>query len=233
MQCVILAGGLATRLRPITERLPKSMIEICGRPFLEYQIELLKKNDIRDIVLCVGYLCERIEEYFQDGSRFGVNIEYSREENGLLGTGGAVKNADGLLDSEFFIMYGDSYLPIDFIKVQRYFKTRDISACMTVFRNRSLYDKSNVVFRDGIVEAYDKKAWRPEMDYIDYGLTILTKDVLNRIPARVTFDLAEFLSNLARHRELHGYEVYDRFYEIGSFNGLQDFEKYCVKGART
>jgi NDP-sugar pyrophosphorylase family protein len=232
MQCVILAGGLATRLRPITERLPKSMIEICGRPFLEYQIELLKKNDIRDIVLCVGYLCERIEEYFQDGSRFGVNIEYSREENGLLGTGGAVKNADGLLDSEFFIMYGDSYLPIDFIKVQRYFKTRDISACMTVFRNKSLYDKSNVVFKDGIVEAYDKKAWRPEMEYIDYGLTILTKDVLSRIPARVTFDLAEFLSNLARHRELHGYEVYDRFYEIGSFNGLQDFEKYCVKGDR-
>jgi NDP-sugar pyrophosphorylase family protein len=208
------------------------MIEICGRPFLEYQIELLKKNDIRDIVLCVGYLCERIEEYFQDGSRFGVNIEYSREENGLLGTGGAVKNADGLLDSEFFIMYGDSYLPIDFIKVQRYFKTRDISACMTVFRNKSLYDKSNVVFKDGIVEAYDKKAWRPEMEYIDYGLTILTKDVLSRIPARVTFDLAEFLSNLARHRELHGYEVYDRFYEIGSFNGLQDFEKYCVKGDR-
>jgi NDP-sugar pyrophosphorylase family protein len=233
MQCVILAGGLATRLGQITETIPKSMVRIHCRPFLEYQIELLKRNGIRDIVLCVGHLSEKIEQYFEDGSRFDVEIRYSREEKGLLGTGGAVKNAERLLDSEFFLMYGDSYLPIDFAKVLRYFKTRGISACMTVFRNRSLYEKSNVLFKAGIVEVYDKKTWRPEMEYIDYGLIIVTREVLSRIPPGVPFDLADLLSELARHRQLYGYEVYDRFYEIGSIGGLQDFEKCVIEGGRT
>jgi len=230
MQCVILAGGLATRLRPITEQIPKSMIEIHGRPFLEYQIDLLKRNHIKDILLCVGYLSEQIEGYFRDGSPFGISIQYSREQNGLLGTGGAIKNAESLLDSEFFIMYGDSYLPIDFMKVQQYFKSQTAVACMTVFKNKSLYDKSNVIFRTGIIEVYDKRAYSSEMEYIDYGLTIVAKKVLNRIPNGVAFDLADVLHGLAKDRALYGYEVYERFYEVGSFRGLQEFERYITEG---
>jgi NDP-sugar pyrophosphorylase family protein len=233
VQCVILAGGLATRLRPITERVAKSMIEICGRPFLEYQLELLKGNGIRDVVICVGYLSERIEEYFKDGSEFGVKVTYSREQEGLLGTGGALKNAERLLDRAFFVMYGDSYLPVDYTEVYDYFRNSGAAACMTVFRNRSLYDKSNVVFKDGIVEVYDKENPSPAMEYIDYGLTVLSKDLLKSIPAGEVFDLAGLLRDLAGQRRLYGYEVHNRFYEIGSVRGLEDFRKYLKEGERT
>jgi MurNAc alpha-1-phosphate uridylyltransferase len=229
MQIAVLTGGLATRLRPLTINVPKSMINISGKPFLEYQIDLLKKSEIRDIILCVGYLHEQIKEYFGDGSKFDVNIIYSYDSDRLLGTGGALKNAEKYLESEFFVMYGDSYLPIAFRKVYQYFIQHNAIACMVVYKNESRYDRNNLIFKDKNIIVYDKSKQLPEMQYIDYGLSILSKKVLKEIPRGEPCDLADVLGNLAKANKLFGYEVYNRFYEIGSLKGLRDFEKY-VKG---
>ena len=157
MQIAILAGGLATRLQPLTEKIPKSMIMIQGKPFFQYQLEFLKKEGITDIVLCVGHLSEQIETYFGDGKRFGVNITYSKERDKLLDTAGALKNAERLLEDVFFVMYGDSYLFLDFEAVKGYYRIHNKSALMVVYKNHDIYDKSNVVVEDGMVMRYDKK----------------------------------------------------------------------------
>ena len=233
MQCVILAGGLATRLRPLTQNTPKSLIMILGKPFLQYQIELLKSQNITEIVLCVGHFAEKIVNYFADGSKFGVKLTYSFETNQLLGTGGALKNAASHLQSDFFVMYGDSYLPINFITIENFFRAAKAKACMVVYKNNAKYDKSNVIYRDNLVIKYDKSNTTPDMHYIDYGLSILTKDILTMLPENSPADLADLFKKLAHKNELLGYETTERFYEIGSQTGLQDFTQYINKKTKT
>jgi len=229
MKCVILAGGLATRLRPITNKIPKSMIRIKNKPFLEYQIELLRRNDINEIILCVGYLGEQIEEYFGNGKKFGVNIKYSYENEQLLGTGGAIRNTLDLLSNYFFVLYGDSYLNVNYKEIYNYFLKINYPVLLVVYKNNDKWDKSNVVFKDGIVAIYDKNNYIPEMEFIDYGLSILSERVLMRIPKNVSYDLANLYKGLSVEKKLAGYEVLGRFYEIGSKNGLKEFENY-IKG---
>jgi NDP-sugar pyrophosphorylase family protein len=226
MQVVILAGGLAIRLRPLTFKVPKSMILIKGKPFLAYQLEVLHSVGVRDILLCVGYLGEQIEEYFKDGSDFDVKIRYCWENDRLLGTGGALKKAEPYLEPQFFVLYGDSYLMFDYRDMYEAFMKSGYIAMMAVYRNENLFERSNVVVEDGLVKVYDKKDHHPGMDYIDYGISILTKEVLNRIPDDEVFDLADLYSSLAAEKNLGAYEVKERFYEIGSFQGLKDFEAY-------
>jgi NDP-sugar pyrophosphorylase family protein len=226
MQCVILAGGFATRLRPITNAVPKSMVPVAHRPFLEYQLQLLKKNGICDVVLCVGHLHEQIISYFGDGNAFGVRISYSRETDKLLGTGGALRNALSLLHKKFFVMYGDSYLPVDFRAVWQCSQRYGAEPLMVVYRNRSHYDASNVVFREGRVQVYDKRSRTPEMEYIDYGLLVLSSELFTGVPEGCPFDLAELLTSIAAEGHLMGYEVHERFFEIGSHDGLRDFERH-------
>ena len=240
----ILAGGLATRLRPITEKIPKSLIPVAGKPFLAHQLELLHSRGIRRAVLCVGYLGEMIEREFGDGSAFGVKLDYSfdssrrddlprqsdtktgAEADGpkLLGTGGALKRALPLLGMEFFVLYGDSYLPIEFRPIAEFFRRSGRLGCMTVYRNEGRYDTSNVVFRDGSVVVYDKKSRLPEMRHIDYGLSLFQAAAFNAYPADEPFDLAEVMGKLVREKQLAGYEVAERFYEIGSPAGLAELE---------
>src|SRR3990172_12840536 len=156
MQIVILAGGLGTRLRPITERMPKCMVPVDGKPFLEYQLELFSRQGVRDIVLCVGHLGEAVLEHFGDGSRFGVQIAYSWERQGLLGTAGALKNAEPLLAPEFFVTYGDSYLLLDYREIMRRFREGNALGMMVAYRNHDRWERSNVALREGHVSAYDK-----------------------------------------------------------------------------
>lgn len=230
MQCVILAGGLATRIRPMTDEIPKSMVKFLNKPFLEYQINILRKNGIAELILCVGYLYEQIENYFENGSRFGVNIRYSYEKERLLGTGGAIKKAKNLLNKEFFILYGDSYLDTDYQKIYKYFKEIDYPAIMTVYKNENKLDRSNLIFKDGIIELYDKENKIPEMEYIDYGLSIVSKEVLEEIPENIPYDLAKLYKKLSQEKRLAGFEVSHRFYEIGSLHGLKEFENFVRKG---
>jgi len=159
----ILAGGLATRLRPITEKIPKALMEVNGEPFLAHQLRLLHRNGIRRVVLCVGYLAEMIEEYAGDGSRFGMEIQYSPDGPVLRGTAGALAQALPLLGDRFFVLYGDSYLPCDYAAVQRAFEESGKQALMTVYRNESRWDTSNVQFEDGRILLYDKKRRTPSM----------------------------------------------------------------------
>lgn len=227
MQVVILAGGLATRLRPLTANIPKSMVRIKGKPFLEYQLELLRSNGLSDIVLCVGYLSDQIKEYFRDGKDFEVKIEYS-EEKELLDTGGALKNAEELLEEKFFVMYGDSYLPFDYNGAARYFEKFNKKGLMVVYKNYNKYDKSNVVIKNNLVVEYDKKKQSRNMIYIDYGVSILRKKVLDGYPKGKAFSLEMLFKKLILEKELLAFETKIPFYEIGSFEGLRRFEKFVA-----
>jgi N-acetyl-alpha-D-muramate 1-phosphate uridylyltransferase len=221
----ILAGGLATRLRPLTEKIPKALVEVAGRPFLEHQIELLKRNSIAEVILCVGYLGEMIEEQYGDGGVLGVGMRYSFDGPRLLGTGGAIKKASALLPEAFFVLYGDSYLPVDYQAVAAAFDEADKPALMTVFANSDAWDTSNVWFDNGRIRLYSKREKLPGMRYIDYGLMVCTRQIFDDFPSDVPFDLADTLENLSRKGDLAGYEVQHRFYEIGSPTGLAELSQ--------
>jgi NDP-sugar pyrophosphorylase family protein len=222
----ILAGWLATRLRPLTEKLPKVLLPVAGRPFLDHQLDLLRGQGFRRIVLCVGHLGELVREQFGDGRSRGVEIEYSFDGAALLGTGGALLRARGLLGERFLVMYGDSYLPVEFAPVVECFERSGRLGLMTVFRNQGLYDTSNVVFRDSEIVAYDKKRRLPEMDYIDYGLSAFRAAAFDGWPDDRPFDLGDVMQNLLARKQLAAFEVHRRFYEIGSPAGLAELEAY-------
>jgi NDP-sugar pyrophosphorylase family protein len=219
----ILAGGLATRLRPITEKIPKSLVPVAGRPFLAHQLELLQDRGIRRVVLCVGHLGEMIQRQFGRDA-FGIKLDYSFDGEKLLGTGGAIRRALPMLGREFFILYGDSYLPIEYAPVAESFHHSGKLGLMTVYRNEGKYDTSNVVFRAGEILVYDKKLKLPEMQHIDYGLSMFKSSVFEACPANHVFDLAEVMGRLVREKQLAGYEVFERFYEMGSPAGLPELE---------
>jgi len=226
---VILAGGLATRLRPVTEKNPKALVEVAGRPFLEHQVELLKRNSIGDLILCVGYLGEMIQQRYGDGESLGVRIRYSFDGPKLLGTGGAIKRASALLPDAFFVLYGDSYLPVDYRAVETAFQEAGKPALMTVYANADAWDTSNVWFDNAKIRLYSKREKLPEMRYIDYGLMICTRQIFDDSPSDVPFDLAETLENLSRKGDLAGHEVDQRFFEIGSPAGLAELDRLLSK----
>lgn len=219
---VILAGGLATRLRPLTETIPKSLVEINNEPFVAHQLRQLKKQGVRHVVMCLGYLGEMVQDYVGDGSQYGLSVSYSFDGPKLLGTAGAIKQALPQLDEAFFVLYGDSYLPCDYAAVQETFVQRKKLALMTVFKNEGQWDKSNVEFSDGQLLVYDKRIQTPEMHYIDYGLGILNQSALRRIPTNEAYDLALLYQNLLAEQELAAHEVFERFYEVGSFAGINE-----------
>lgn len=225
----ILAGGLATRLRPITETIPKTLVPVAGEPFLAHQLRLLHKNGLRKAVLCVGHLGERIEAEFGNGQDYGIHLEYAFDGPRLLGTGGAIKRALPLLGEAFLVLYGDSYLPMDYAAAVEAFNASGQPGLMTVFHNQGRWDTSNVVFDDGTIRTYDKKERRPDMQHIDYGLGILRAEALAPYPEDAPFDLADVYRDLSRTGRLAGYEVRQRFYEIGSHEGLAELDALLKK----
>ncbi|MEK7124278.1 MAG: sugar phosphate nucleotidyltransferase [Patescibacteria group bacterium] len=233
MQILILCGGLAARLMPITKNIPKSMVLIGKKPFLEHQIKLLKKNGISDIVLCIGHKGVQIEKYFGNGRKFGVNIQYGKDGKKLLGTGGAIKKAEKLLQDDFLIIYGDSYLPFNFQKAIKFFKKNNKLGMMTVFKNKNKYEPSNVEVEGKLVKHYAKNlpaGWQAKkMEYIDYGLSIFKKETLKYIPKNKFYDLSKLHSLLIKNKELLAYPAEKRFYQIGSFEGLEEFKRYIKK----
>jgi len=218
----ILAGGLATRLRPITETLPKSLLEVNGEPFVVHQLRLLHANGIQQVVLCIGHLGQEIQAILGDGSRFGVRIEYSFDGPALLGTAGAVKKALPQLGNSFFVLYGDSYLPCDYAAVAQSFAAAGALGLMTVFRNEGKWDSSNVEFEGGRILAYSKTQRTERMHHIDYGLGVFQAAAFRDLPADRACDLADLYADLLRRGQLAGFEVEQRFYEIGSHAGLRE-----------
>ena len=218
----LLAGGLSTRLRPITATIPKSMVLVAGQPFIAHQMQLLAGQGVREVVICSGFLGDQIETYVGDGTQFGCSVRYSYDGSPLKGTGGAIKKALPLLGEHFFIMYGDSYLPIEFGPVYEAFLSERTGGLMTVFRNENQWDTSNVEFKDHRIRNYDKVKLTPQMQYIDYGLGILKANIFERWKEDEVFDLSTVYGSLVETGELSGYEVMQRFYEIGTPNGLSE-----------
>jgi len=225
----ILAGGLAKRLHPLTQNLPKSLVTVAGEPFIWWQLHYLRQQNIQQVVLCTGHMGEMIEQVVQYGQEFGLRIQYSPDGPALRGTGGAIKNALPLLGECFFVLYGDSFLPIDFATVQQAHESDQSTALMTVLRNQDQWDKSNVIFENGTLKDYNKHSPRPEMTHIDYGLSILNAKIFESYAGISAFDLADVYEKLAQNKELKGYEVFERFYEIGSHQGLKETEELLLK----
>jgi NDP-sugar pyrophosphorylase family protein len=224
----VLAGGLAKRLRPASLTIPKSLIPVAGRPFIDHQMELLRRQGACEIVICCGYLGERIEEHVGNGARFGLIVTYSHDGDPLLGTGGAIKKALPKLGEIFMVLYGDSYLPIAFQPVADAFLTSNADGLMTVFRNDGRWDTSNVEFTDGAIRRYDKIDRTAAMQHIDYGLCAFRSGVFNAWPADKPFDLAAVLQALLAAGRLAGFEVNERFYEIGSPAGIAETERFIL-----
>jgi NDP-sugar pyrophosphorylase family protein len=228
VQVLILAGGLGTRLLPRTATVPKALVPVAGRPFAEHQVALLAANGIEDIVFAIAHQGDMIRAALGDGGRWGVRIRYSDEGAHLRGTGGAVRlfAAAGLADEVFAVLYGDSYLPIDHAAVWQAYDRSGLPALMTVLENRDRWDTSNAApGPDGRLR-YRKGAgeWGG-MTHIDYGMSVLARGlVLERVPADGTSDLADLFTELGERGELAGFEVGERFYEIGSDRGLADLE---------
>jgi len=231
MQCVILAGGLGTRMSHRTADRPKAMIEVAGEPFIRHQLQLLANAGIADVVICVGYLSELIEDEVSTHRPRGMNVRFSDDGPTLLGTAGAVRLAveNGLTDEAFMVLYGDSYLHVDYGDVEASFDSTEHHGLMTVWRNSDALEPSNAGIRDGKVVVYRKGAAganHPSMSYIDFGLGILTAEtVLARVPVGTRHDLATLYETIASRGRLQAYEVDHRFHEIGSEAGLAALDR--------
>ena len=229
-QVVILAGGLGTRLGPLTTRRPKVLVEILGKPFLAYQFEWLARYGLRDVVLCVGHLGEQIEAFAGDGSTLGVRLRYAYDPpSHLLGTAGCLRQAAPLLKDHFVVLNGDSYLPVDLREPLAYFERHRLSALMLVYKNTDQFDASNAVVRDGWVTFYGRgedRRVRPDVEFIDYGLRVFRKDVLQHVAPNTRMDLDALYQALIARHQLAAYEVREPFYEVGSFPGLARFRAY-------
>jgi NDP-sugar pyrophosphorylase family protein len=218
----ILAGGLATRLRPLTETIPKALVELAGKPFAVHQLELLRSHGIRRVVWCVGHLGEQVESSLGDGRRFGLELAYAYDGAQLLGTGGALRHALPLLGDRFFVLYGDSYLQCDYAGIALAFTESAKLGLMTVFKNEGNWDTSNVAYANGRILRYDKKRRGPEMRHIDYGLGAFKSAAFAPYPESGRLDLEKVYQDLVARDELAAFEVEQRFYEVGSPAGLEE-----------
>ena len=222
----LLAGGRGTRLRGVADGVPKALIEVAGEPFIAHQLALLRRGGIMRVVLCIGHLGDQVEACVGDGARFSLSVEYCREGERLLGTAGALKQAASTLGRLFWVMYGDTYLDVDFGEILEAFRGSTALGLMTVFRNENRFDRSNVLFRDGRLLAYDKESPRPEMAHIDYGLALLREEALGPVPPGEPYDLGDLYRAMAGRGLLQGFEIRRRFYEIGSPEGLAETRRF-------
>lgn len=224
----ILAGGVATRLRPLTEAIPKALVEIAGEPFLAHQLRLLQQHGIERVVLCTGYRQEMIQEWLQRCAPAGLQVVCSPDGPNLLGTAGAIRQALPLLGECFFVLYGDSYLPCDYRAIQAEFTRSAKSGLMTICRNEGQWDASNVEFESGRILVYDKRNRTPRMKYIDYGLGVFRASAFSAVAEGLAHDLAQVYQDLLAQEDLAAFEVKGRFYEIGSFAGIRELDEHLT-----
>ncbi len=229
LPAAILAGGLATRLRPATDRLPKALIDVNGRPFISWQLEALRAQGASRVIICVGYRGEDIRRVVAGEHNFGLTVDWAFDGPTLLGTAGAIRRALPLIGGAFFVLYGDSYLPIDWSPVQEAFLASGKPGLMTVYHNKGRWDHSNVEFDGQRIVEYDKHAATSRMHHIDYGLGAFHPSAFERLEDGRPADLAEVYRDLAAEHLLAAYEVHQRFFEIGSFSGLEETRAFLAK----
>ena len=224
----VLAGGLATRMGDLTRNTPKSLLLVAGEPFIAHQLRLFRREGIERVILCTGHFGEQIAEFVGDGSRFGLQVGYSSDGDKLRGTGGAIKKALPLLGKEFFVTYGDSYLDISYQPVANAFRSAGMPGLMTILRNEDKWDTSNVLFQNGRIVRYSKVP-AIGMKHIDFGLGVLSAQVFESEPQVDPFDLSVTYANLVEIGQMAGFEVEQRFYEIGSPRGLSETSAHLLE----
>ena len=225
----VLAGGMAKRLQPLTKDLPKAMVDVNGQPFIRHQLRLLHAQGFKRVILCVGHLGEAIERLIGDGAGLGLQIGYSFDGPALRGTAGALRHALGQLGDAFFVVHGDAYLECDMGLVQAAFRDSGKPALMTVFHNADSWGASNVEYSEGRILAYDKRRRTPAMSYIDYGVAVFRSSVFATLAEDRPCDLETVFQELLRKDQLAALEVFQRFYEIGSPQGLDDTLRYLAE----
>ncbi len=227
----LLAGGLATRLQAITHDIPKAMVEVAGRPFIDHQLDLFQRHGVRRVVLCLGHLGEQVESHVGNGARYGMSISYSHDGPELLGTGGALRRALPLLGDLFWVIYGDSYVDIDFAAILSAFTLSKAASLMTVLQNDGQWDRSNVIFEEGKLICYDKHRTDARMCHVDFGVALLRRSAAERIPPARQYDLADLYSGLVAERQMIGFEVTNRFFEIGTPASLAECANIWVRNS--
>jgi NDP-sugar pyrophosphorylase family protein len=234
LSCLILAGGVGSRLRPTTDAIPKALVPVAQEPFIDLQLRWLGSEGVTDVVLSLGYRGALLRTHVGDGSHFGISVRYVDEGDHRRGTGGAVRLAvdKGAVGEVFFVLYGDAYLRVDFSAVEAAWRTSGLPALMTVLRNDNRWGASNACYRRGMVTLYDKTATNDAMHWADYGLLVMTAAaVRKRIPPDLTVDLGLALRALSIDRELAGFPVNRRFYEVGSPEGIRQLESHLRRTA--
>lgn len=226
----LLAGGMATRLQPVTRDIPKAMVEVAGRPFIDHQLDLFQRHGVRRVVLCLGHLGQQVESHVGNGARYGMSVTYSHDGPELLGTGGALRRALPLLGDLFWVIYGDSYVDIDFAAVLAAFASTKAASLMTVLQNDGQWDRSNVIFEEGRLVSYDKHRSDARMRHVDFGVALLRRSAAERIPPARQYDLSELYTRLVADGQMIGFEVTNRFFEIGTPASLDETREYL--GAR-
>jgi NDP-sugar pyrophosphorylase family protein len=228
-EAVVLAGGLGTRLGTLTKALPKCLVDVNGEPFAVHQLRLLRSRGVSRVTFCVGHLGAAVAAAVGDGSSLGLEVDYAFDGPRLLGTAGAIKRCLRALPESFFVIYGDSYLPCDFARVQRAFVEASRPALMTVFRNERMWDASNVEYVGGRILAYDKARPTDRMSHIDYGLGVFHRHAFELVPNDVPYDLSLLYQALLGCGQLASIEVEERFYEVGSLSGLDEIRSYMAR----
>lgn len=236
---LILAGGLGTRLNAINPGLPKSMVAVCGRPFIAHQLQLLRRQGVTKVVLCVGHNAQPLIDFVGDGKQFDLTVEYSCDDETsdslessqakLLGTGGALLKASRLIDSPFAVLYGDSWLEVEFAPIIEAFERLNKPALVTVYRNENRYIPSNLKVEGQLVTAYNKEQPSADMVHVDFGLSIFSKQAFIAFAAQRSFDLASLITSLIAARQLACYEVSQRFYEVGTPQALKELEEHLLE----
>jgi len=226
---IILAGGLATRIRPITEKIPKALVDVAGEPFIAHQLRLLRARDIKKVIISSWYLGEMIQDYLGDGSEFGLQAQYAFDGEKALGTAGAIRKALNLVSGPFFVLNGDTYFPCDFAAIQTFFEEHSRAGLMTVNRNQLHWHDSNVELKDGEIIRYDKQMRDSQMEYVDAGLGLFNPQVFAHLQEGQPADMAEVMQKLLAEGNLLSYEEPQRFYEIGSFNGLKELDTLLLE----
>lgn len=228
MQAVILAGGLGTRLGPLSLTRPKALVPVRGRPFIDYQLDLLRAGGVDEIVLCVGHFGDQVRAHCGDGRLYGLSLAYSDDGETLLGTAAAVKKAEPLLAGQFFLTYGDAYLRLPYAAIVERFSRRAELGLMVVYRNDDRHERSNVVAKRGLVTAYDKNRRLDGMCFINFGVSILRREALALVPAQEPFSQEQWYELLIAQRQLRAQSTRLRPYEVGSPRGLRDFERFLA-----
>jgi len=224
-QIVIIAGGIGSRLGKLTQKTPKSLIKIDKKPFIYYQLNQLSKQGFKKVLICVGYLGNKIKKYVGNGEKFNLNIKYSHESKKLLGTAGCIRKAVSSLEENFFVIYGDAYLPVNFKDIQRDFTKQKAKALITVYKNNNKFDSSNAYFKGKNI-FYKKNCRNTKMNFIDYGVSVFSTDIFADSKLKTLSDLSDLFTMLSKKKKLKHHVVKKRFYEIGSNAGLKETKNY-------